>query len=55
MTKNILIFRTDRIGDLLMTCPTIKTIREFIKDVNITIVTSEKNYDYAKTFCKGVL
>ncbi len=32
-----------------MTCPTIKTIREFIKDVNITIVTSEKNYDYAKT------
>ena len=50
MTKNILIFRTDRIGDLLITCPVIKTLKEFFKDVNISIITSEKNYEYSKTF-----
>ena len=50
MTKNILIFRTDRIGDLLITCPVIKTLKEFFKDVNISIISSEKNYEYSKTF-----
>ncbi len=50
MTKNILIFRTDRIGDLLITCPTIKTIKNYISDAKISIITSEKNYEYAKTF-----
>ena len=50
MTKNILIFRTDRIGDLLLTCPSIKTIKEYFPDSKLTIVTSEKNFSYAKTF-----
>ena len=50
MNKNILIFRTDRIGDLLYTCPTIKTIKENISNSYITLITSEKNYNYAKSF-----
>ena len=50
MTKNILLFRTDRIGDFLLTCPTIKTIKELYPDSNINIVTSNKNYPYVKTF-----
>ena len=50
MSKNILIFRTDRIGDLLLTCPSIKTIKEYFPDSKLTIVTSEKNFSYAKTF-----
>ena len=50
MTKNILVFRTDRIGDLLLTCPSIKTIKEYFPDSNLSIVTSEKNFSYAKTF-----
>ncbi len=50
MTKNILIFRTDRIGDLLITCPSIKTIKEYFPDSEVTIIASKMNYDYAKTF-----
>jgi len=50
MTNEILIFRTDRIGDLLLTCPSIKTIKENYPDSNLNIVTSEKNFYYAKTF-----
>ena len=47
---NILIFRTDRIGDLLLTCPSIKTIKEYFPNSRVDIVTSEKNFEYAKTF-----
>ena len=50
MSKNILVFRTDRIGDLLLTCPSIKTIKEHSPDSKLTIITSEKNFSYAKTF-----
>ena len=50
MTKNILVFRTDRIGDLLLTCPSIKTIKEHFPDCKLSIVASEKNFSYAKTF-----
>ncbi len=50
MTKNILVFRTDRIGDLLVTCPSIKTIKEYFPDSKLGIVTSKNNFDYAKTF-----
>ena len=48
MAKNILIFRTDRIGDLIFSCPTIITIKDYFKDSVITIITSNKNYAYAK-------
>lgn len=49
MTKNILIFRCDRIGDLLLSCPSIKSIKESSPDTELTVVTSEKNFSYAKT------
>lgn len=48
MTKNILIFRTDRVGDLLLTCPIIYSIKKDIPNSKIEIVTSHNNYEYAK-------
>jgi len=48
MINNILIFRTDRIGDLLVSCPAIITIKKNIKNSNITLVTSQRNFEYAK-------
>ena len=50
MSKKILLYRTDRIGDFLLTCPTIKTIKEFYPDSDLSIITSEKNYSYIQTF-----
>ena len=47
--KNILIFRTDRVGDLILTCPAILTIKNYFINSNITLITSNKNYDYAKS------
>ena len=49
MVNNILIFRTDRIGDLLFTCPAIISIKKHLKDTKITLVGSDKNYNYAKS------
>ena len=49
MSKNILIFRTDRIGDLIVSCPPILTIQEYLNDTNLTLVASNKNFDYAKS------
>ena len=49
MLKNILIFRTDRIGDLLLTCPAIITLKNYFNNSKITLISSEKNYEYAKT------
>jgi len=46
---NILIFRTDRIGDLIVTCPAIYTIKEYFNESNIILIASEKNYNYAKS------
>ena len=48
MTKKILIFRTDRVGDLIVSCPPILTIKETFPDSDITLVSSKKNYFYAK-------
>ena len=50
MIKKILLFRTDRIGDLLFTCPTILTLKNHVNDCKLILVTSEKNYKYAKSF-----
>ena len=36
MFENILMFRTDRIGDLIVTCPAILTIKDFFVDCKIT-------------------
>ena len=43
-----LIFRTDRIGDFLLTCILIKNIKFNDPNSFITIVCSNKNYDYIK-------
>ena len=48
MGKNILIFRTDRIGDLIVTCPAIITIKKYFNNSNITLIASDKNFEYAK-------
>ena len=48
MDNNIIIFRTDRIGDLLVSCPAIISIKKNIKNSNITLIASQKNYEYAK-------
>ena len=45
-----LIFRTDRIGDFLLTLILIKCIKRNDKKSYIVIVSSEKNYHYIKTF-----
>ena len=48
MSKKILVFRTDRIGDLIHNCPAIFTIKENFNNSVITLISSEKNSDYAK-------
>jgi len=50
MKNEVLIFRTDRVGDLLATCPALESIKNNIKDCKITLVASNKNDKYAKTF-----
>ena len=49
MINEILIFRTDRIGDLLISCPAVLSLKEKIKDSRITLITSKYNYDYARS------
>ena len=44
----ILIFRTDGVGDLIVTCPVIFSLKKYFKNPEITLVCSKKNYDYAK-------
>ena len=49
MATEILIFRTDSIGELIVTCPVIITIKKYFNNSKITIITSNKNYEYAKS------
>ena len=46
---NYLIFRTDRIGDFLITLPLIKSIKRNNEESKIFIVTSVKNDNYVKS------
>ncbi len=46
---NYLIFRTDRIGDFLITLPVIKSIKRNNPNSKIFIVTSLKNKDFVKS------
>ena len=48
--KNVLIFRTDRIGDFLVISSMFASIKRNFKDCNIDIVCSKSNYDYIKSF-----
>ncbi len=45
-----LIFRSDRIGDFLLSLILIKNIKRNDKNSYIIVVSSEKNYDYIETF-----
>lgn len=46
----ILIFKSDRIGDLINFSPCLKTIRDNNMGSNITLVCSEYNYQIAKSY-----
>jgi len=48
--KNILIFRTDRIGDFLIISSMYSSIKRNFSDCNIDIVCSKLNYKYVKTY-----
>ncbi len=48
--KKFLIFRTDRVGDFLLSLSLIKIIKINYPNSEITIVSSNKNYEYIKTF-----
>tara|TARA_Y100000590_G_scaffold211173_1_gene239259 strand:- start:48 stop:1046 length:999 start_codon:yes stop_codon:yes gene_type:complete len=50
MSTNILVFRTDRVGDLLLTCPAFLSIKKNFPNSKITLIASNKNFKYAKTF-----
>ena len=44
------IFRTDRIGDFLLTLILIKCIKRNDENSHITVISSNKNHEYIKTF-----
>ena len=48
--KEFLIFRTDRVGDFLFSLILIKIIKVNFPNCKITLISSEKNYLYARTF-----
>lgn len=48
--NNYLIFRTDRIGDFLLTAILIKSIKRNDPGCYIFLVSSEKNFEYANSF-----
>lgn len=50
MKNNYLIFRTDRIGDFLVTAILIKCIKQNDPSSSIILISSKKNYFYAKDF-----
>ena len=45
-----LIFRTDRIGDFIISCPFIKSYKNKFNKIPITIISSEYNYNYVNKF-----
>ena len=46
---NYLFFRTDRIGDFLVSAILIKSIKRNDKNSHITVIASDKNFYYIKT------
>ena len=50
MSKNYLIFRTDRIGDYLLTNILIRSIKRCNPISNIDVIASDKNFSYIKSF-----
>ena len=47
---NIIIFKTDRVGDMLHLSGCIKTIHENFKESKITLVCSKYNFEVAKNY-----
>lgn len=47
--KKYLIYRTDRVGDFIVTCILIKNIKRNNPNSNISVICSRKNYAYAST------
>ena len=45
-----LIFRTDRIGDFIISCPFIKSYKNKFNKIPITIISSAYNYNYINKF-----
>ena len=45
-----LIFRTDRIGDFIISCPFILSYKKKYKDNKIVVISSEYNFNYIKNF-----
>ena len=50
MKNKYLIFRTDRLGDFLISAILIKSIKENDPSAHITIIASKSNFSYIKTF-----
>ena len=50
MTNKYIFFRTDRIGDFLLSAILIKAIKRSDKNSSITVVASKKNYSYINNF-----
>ena len=48
--NKILVFRTDRIGDFLVSAPIFSSLKRKHKNCKIDIVCSNLNYDYIKSF-----
>ncbi len=48
--KNVLIYRTDRIGDFLISTPIFSSLKRKFINCKIDIVCSNLNYDYVKSF-----
>ena len=47
--KKILFFRTDRIGDFVLSCILIKSIKRNNPDSKVTVICSEKNFKYVQS------
>ena len=48
--NKILVFRTDKIGDFLISAPIFSSLKRKFKNCKIDIVCSNLNYDYVKSF-----
>ena len=48
--KKIIIFKTDRVGDLILFSPCLSILKKNIKDSHITLICSEYNYKVAKNY-----
>ena len=48
--KKFLIFRTDRVGDFILSCILIKSIKRNEPSSEITVICSDQNYEYVKSY-----